>query len=322
MNMINDNKTTFATIAYKGDLRMLLLQMLSIDRLFDINQIKEHLIILNMKEEERNGNYTDLMYQILKTSLSKLYFLKVKIILSSELLTLVELERSEGQRSQQILKLRASKIVDTETYILLDAKNIFLRPTSLSDFIDGNGKFFTKISKVQPQWEDYVEQSFDILGVAIDDCIKNNVMPTITPYVMITNATKELVSELEKIGSGNINVCFEKKHGKITEFFLYFAYLIKTNQIDCYQNVQFPCLTFFASYPSEYSLIQKFLDDIQDKKHIFMVGLHKKRLPQLSREHFNTLNHIFRERFLNPWEQLDWFLDWENQHSIERNMGK
>lgn len=117
-----DKQTSFVTITYENDLRMLLLQLLSIDRLFTIDDIKYYYIIVNSDNTDLANKINVVVEKILSNGL----FSKLKIINSKELLTKRDFEKSDGQRSQQLIKMLISQIVGTKHYIILDAKNFFL----------------------------------------------------------------------------------------------------------------------------------------------------------------------------------------------------
>ncbi|QIM61883.1 hypothetical protein A1D29_00310 [Pasteurellaceae bacterium Orientalotternb1] len=308
------NQTTLVTIAYELDFRMLILQAISIYRNFNHLDIHEYIII-------NNGNNTEnkILEKYFKRIFSDTFFEKIKVIHSKDILSNDEYSNCSGQRSQQILKLRASKFVNTTNYIILDAKNFFIRKSNIRLFV-GNEKYLTTFStNISEYWTPYINNSFLELNVETNnfDIYKDRKMPTITPYVMDTKSVRSLVSILETSYNGNIAKIFEKYHGKVTEFFLYFAYLKKTNQVDrLYENSKSICTTFFAQSPSEYSLIDKNMKDIAGNENIHLIGLHKSRLPQLSQEHLYLLQNVLSKSLLYPWEDLKWFLDWNNQHII------
>lgn len=306
-------KTTLVVIAYELDYRMLILQAISVYRNFDYAQISDYIII-------NNGNCAnnDMLQKYFERVFPYIFFKKMKFINSADILSYEEYEKSSGQRTQQILKLRVSSIIDTESYIILDAKNFFIRKSNLNLFIDvDDGKYFTTFSNnISEYWIPYISNSFLEFNLQIDinECYK---MPTITPYVMNTKLVKDLVSVLESNYDGNISRVFEKYHGKVTEFFLYFAYLLKVNQVDfLYKNSRPSCITFFAQYPSEYGVVDKYMKEIDENENIYLIGLHKNRLSQLSQEHFCLLENICYRSLLLSWERLDWFLDSKKQNII------
>lgn len=126
---------------------------------------------------------------------------------------------------------------------------------------------------------------------------------------------KELIIFLQQNYDENLSIVFERFHGKVTEFFLYFAFLHKLNIIDKYIDNPFSCRTFFAIYPSDYGQVDKMLRNL-DKDGIKILGLHRKRLNQLSVEHKDLLNNIVKEDLLYCYENIDWFIDAKNQSSI------
>lgn len=309
-------QTTFVTIAYELDFRMLVLQAISLYRKFEHSQIYEYIIINNGKETN-----TEVLKKYFKNILPIAFVSKIRFLSYKEILSEEEYRNSQGQRTQQILKLRISKFINTKSYILLDAKNFFVRKANLDLFLH-NEKYYTFFSnKVSEYWIPYIQNSLSIFAIdnSIFDLDKDKKMPTITPYVMDTESAKDLVIFLEKQYSRNIAKVFEKYHGKVTEFFIYFAYLIKTNKIDLlYKDSKQICITFFAQYPSEYGIVDKYIKEISENEEIYLIGLHKNRLAQLSKEHLEILKNVLYKHLLYPWEDLNWFLDYQNQDILNQ----
>jgi hypothetical protein len=85
---------------------------------------------------------------------------KTRFLPAPEVATLAPMR---AWRAQQVLKLEVARRVATEQYLLLDAKNHFVRPTTSADFWH-DGRIRTYI-KDRPQWREWVLDSFDALGV-------------------------------------------------------------------------------------------------------------------------------------------------------------
>ncbi|OOR83861.1 DUF6492 family protein [Moraxella canis] len=303
-------KTSFVTITYQNDLRMVLLQLISVDRLFDIKALEEYFIIINDKNthlEEELRNKTQLF-------LSEALFSKLRFISSHHLLSKRDFEKSDGQRSQQILKMIIASKIKTKTYILLDAKNFFIKKADLALFIDrDSGKYTTNFSQLGDNWRDYVKNSFK--AIECDEDIEDKIIPTITPYVIETNIMIQLLKYLQPRIGNDLSKLFESFHGKITEFFLYYAFLYKYNLLAKYKHKPIICRTLFAIYPSNYADVDKMIKNLKEDN-IYLLGLHRKRLAQLSVEHTEIINLLLNEILIFPWERLDWFIDPKNQSTI------
>lgn len=154
------NQTTFVTIVYELDLRMLILQVISAYRNFNHSQICEYIIVNNGRavEDEKLREY-------LSRFLSADFFKKVRLINSKNILTDIEYAESSGQRTQQILKLRISKFINTKSYVILDAKNFFVRKSDLSLFIS-NEKYLTILSSyISEYWQPYIKNSLSFFNI-------------------------------------------------------------------------------------------------------------------------------------------------------------
>lgn len=303
-----EKKWSFVTIAYEGDLRMLILQLISVDRLFDLAPISKYYIVLNTKDSKLKS----LLLFRLKYFLSKKLYSLIELILVSDLLSIEDVESSTGQRSQQLIKMMISNLVQTEQYIILDAKNFFTDYSDIGLFVDDKGNFLTYMTSLTENWAPYVEASFNALNVDLTDEIRKEIIPTITPYVIDTKLMRELIDELKSTFGNDLSLSFKNSHGKVTEFFLYLAYLHKSNSFSNYKKSKPICRTFFASWPSEYSEVDQLIKNFEKDK-IYMLGLHRQRLSQLSVEHIKLLEKYLDEKLLRPWEALSWFIDSEKQ---------
>mmetsp|Transcript_88762 Transcript_88762/g.247659 ORF Transcript_88762/g.247659 Transcript_88762/m.247659 type:complete len:861 (-) Transcript_88762:51-2633(-) len=182
-----------------------------------------------------------------------------------------------GWHSQQIVKLKAASVVDSDYYIVLDSKNTIIHPLEKDPFFTPCGQAI-----IQAEWSssaivephiDWYDRSARALGVksprdagAWDDAL---LWPaSITPMVMHKQSVLDMLSklgegsDLGRLCDGNlcglIGAYAGDGHGA-TEFTLYTLYvydMIESGQFECIHAVE-PVLGFEMTYSDKwYSELQ------------------------------------------------------------------
>jgi len=99
---------------------------------------------------------------------------------------------------------------------------------------------------------------------------------SVTPFIFKTEIVRKIISEIE----GDFITWFHEKN--VTEFFLYIAYLIKTQQLDLYYQTSDPYfLTFWKNS-----------ENFEDRK---ISEIHRKFLEYASEENMNKLLTIYSQ---------------------------
>jgi hypothetical protein len=289
--------TSLATVTFEGDLRLTVLQALSIDRLLDLDGVDEFVVVLNganniALEAELRRHITGRISEHLQG--------KLRVIATPDLPRGGD---GRGWYGQQTIKLALCDVVESEAYLMLDAKNHFIRPSSIDDFFH-EGKPITQLTPTTPNWTKYVRASLLALGVFTEDRL-SKMMPTVTPYLMLTDEVTNTVSRLEQRFDLPLDRAF-RKTGGATEFFLYYAHLVSTYDEIQYANRPSLTRTLFTQWPQDHG---KVLDMIADavEKNVPMFGLHRNRLPQLSRSQMDAIKEMWGRHLLKDWEDADWF---------------
>ena len=140
-------------------------------------------------------------------------------------------------------------------------------------------------------------------------------MPTITPYVLHTQSVVNLISELQDRYGGELKNVFKHQKNKVTEFFLYFAYLVKYSLLYIYENQPSKAVTLFTIWPQDFRTVSKLLESAKGDE-ILVLGIHRNRLPQLSVLHIELINYIFSKSLLKPWENLSWFFEYHEEKIV------
>lgn len=292
------SKLPIVSVFFEDDLTLQILQALSVDRLFDPESLSEYLLILNSDTPEKlkESFLNDSSRYLSRELRSKLRFAVWE--------DFFEPHEKVGRYNQQALKLAVSSVISQDDYLLLDAKNHFVRESSVVDFLI-EGRRLTALSPVSTYWKRFLEPSFELLG--IDPARANGrMMPSITPYVMNTRLTRDLVAMIEARARSPLPIALNESGGA-TEFLLYYAYLVQTENLDFYFNGRLPVNTLFTIWPQDEKLIAEKIEECR-RGDVPIFGLHRNRIPQLSVESRELLFSMWHEKLLAPWEDASWFL--------------
>lgn len=284
-----------ASIVFEGDYRLSILQAISIDRLYTIADLDEYTIILNGKD---NGALRKAFDSDLKPFVSAYFWSKTKFAEWGDLLGGA---RRVGYYDQQALKLSLGSYYDSELFLMLDAKNHFVRPSSPADFLV-NGVPFAPLQKSSDMWRPYVEKSFAAVDVEGGDV--DVMMPSVTPYLMYSDEVRAVAEHLvEKFGA-DLPTAMAQAGG--TEFLMYYAH-ISSRREQLYVDRALPVRTLFTSWPQDPTVVFKLIDEMSEKE-VPMFGLHRNRLPQLTEKQVQAITSLWRKYLLARWENPHWFL--------------
>lgn len=298
-------KIDIACVVFEGDLKLLILQIISISQNFEIDQLGNYLIILNsesnrLKEEiEKHLDIIDIKKQLKN---------KIKFIHRQELIKnkLQKEIADNGYALQQCLKLLISQVVQSKHYLLLDAKNHFIRKTSFDDYY--------QLDKIKTQFKSLpagrhlmlLKNSLAEIGAKLKDG-NEFCMPIITPYMMITEEVRNLVKFVENKHNKAFVECFVEDCKNCTEFFLYFSWLLKNGSFTHYCNAQSESVTLFTKYPESHELCKKLIANATTGN-IKVFGLHRKRISQLDGEEIKLLGELWGKSNLTNIFSKEYFL--------------
>ncbi|WP_028634966.1 DUF6492 family protein [Pseudomonas parafulva] len=273
------------TITFTGDSRLHELQALSIDKKFDHSAISKYRIVVNDKNESA---VRESIENFLNTNISLALRRKTEIVSSTKYLEI----GTDGWKDQQYLKLFSVADSSADWAIVLDAKNHFVKDTLVSDFFEGE-KAKTTFSHPSPLLEPLLLGSNEFFGV---DNYPGASMPTITPYTMKPELVRLMLSRIKSDarleGSGSLSTAPALK--KVSEFFLYFAFMQKIGCVgDYYQASGKLCETLYTTWPQDHDIVERFLNDLLSGKY-FVFGLHRKRLPQLTDTEKELISEIWK----------------------------
>ncbi|WP_156463129.1 DUF6492 family protein [Pseudomonas sp. Leaf129] len=273
------------TITFDGDLRLFELQALSIDQLLDHSQITKYRIIIN---DQNEMHIRETISSFIDRYISVALRRKIEILSSSKYLT----AGMDGWKDQQYLKLFSVADSVAKWVVVLDSKNHFVKHTTINDFFQSNKAktYFCDPPTSQLPW---LHKSLAFFHVSNFQLLT---MPTVTPYTMKPSLVRLMINAIRtdpRIHDKQ-NIFSSPSLEGVSEFFLYYAFLLKLGSIDDYYHAS-PrlCETLYTVWPQDRGIVKRYLSAVASGEyHVF--GLHRKRLPQLSADERQMISNIWK----------------------------
>ena len=99
-----------------------------------------------------------------------------------------------GWHRQQLMKLFVSKIVRTPYYLNIDSKNIFIKPTSISEFdVDGSGNIHGWAAETFNDWRPWI----DCVSTALNRAPPDTLWWPCTPFNLKTDTVHDMLATLD-----------------------------------------------------------------------------------------------------------------------------
>lgn len=197
--------------------------------------------------------------------------------------------------AQQALKLSIAKLCDKKHYLVLDAKNHFIRKLERDDLFGETGKPISHLQIHGGYLKTCLKESCDYFEVDVD--FDKAVLPTVTPYLMITSLVRDLLEEVKKREGAGIYelIC---KNDRLTEFLLYFSYLTyRGGMTNFYHFTAKPYATLFTKWPETESDIKRVLESTSNKN-VWMFSVHSNRFGQLKVNEIEFISSLWVKRGL------------------------
>jgi hypothetical protein len=129
----------------------------------------------------------------------------------------------DGWTTQQALKLLAARHVATDSYLVLDAKNHFLRPCAVDDFVAPDGRGILPMQDLSDS--ESFRYCLDYFGVAPETDAMRGALNT-TPFVLEAAVVDRMLAALfRKEGQGAAETFLAHQH-RLSEFLAYQAYVL------------------------------------------------------------------------------------------------
>jgi hypothetical protein len=216
-----------------------------------------------------------------------------------------------GWRSQQILKLMVARVVSSDRYMVLDAKNHLVFPLSFEIYENGD-----RIRAIRVNYEGLpkrrsVESSLRYFGIDDEDVVRS-FLPTVTPFVFPTRVVNSLITAIAQLERRPFPSVFNSLN--TTEFLLFGGFLCSLpGGIDKFYDTWGPdCPVIWPVRAAEgQAVVKKVTARVEDERLPFF-SVHRLAFPFLddrSKEAVATVwvrRHLFDSveralRFVDSW---------------------
>lgn len=138
---------------------------------------------------------------------------------------------TDGWTTQQALKVQAACVVAESHYMVLDAKNHFIAPTTTADFLNAAGQSLQTVSQLRGASARSFAFCLNYFGL---DAAAHALVAAlnVTPFIFETARARELVSFVEEKEDCALDEFLQSFSGhadRVTEFMLYQAFVILRN---------------------------------------------------------------------------------------------
>jgi Family of unknown function (DUF6492) len=199
---------TFITVAHRRDMPLLRLQARSLGRYLAPECVHEFLVV-----------GTDDGPLVERADYGRLGA-RVRLVAASEVASIPR--GTIGWVSQQILKLAVARLVTSESYIVLDAKNHLVFPLGEGFFEDGGKLRSSRRDYREHPMRVRFERAVGYFGLDAE-CLVDSFVPPTTPFVFPTGLVRALIDAVVERERRPFSECFDGLG--VTEFLLFGAYL-------------------------------------------------------------------------------------------------
>jgi Family of unknown function (DUF6492) len=268
-------KFDFVTVFHAEDAFQMVLQARSFARFVPEHLVGQILIIFN--DVEHDG-WRDAIEQSVLPAYGNLDHL-VTLRPASDLSPAVD---PRGWHGQQVLKLTSARDLLADHYVILDAKNHFIRHVTSDCFMDQTGKPLMGFEPVASSLQKYFTASLAAFALSPENHLAHAASP-VTPFVMPRHLVLEMMASIEAREGNEFSRYFLVNNGLLTEFFLYYGYIL--SRFDDPLIVHSPrvsgIITLFRRWPDTREKFRWAAARVQDPR-TFCFGLHRGRLSHMS----------------------------------------
>jgi hypothetical protein len=189
-----------------------------------------------------------------------------------------------GWYTQQLLKLKIARVVESPKYVVLDAKNHFIRQASVDDFISSDGRPYMKRSLYSGPLKDFFINSLRYFG--IDPSVGSQLsMPAITPFTFYTDVVRDMILTVEEQEDQSFENFFLAEGRDVSEFSLYYAFFLKKGlSVEALYSLERSiCVTLWKQWATSPEQQLEQLGGLRDDS-IVLFGLHRNCIRHLSEE--------------------------------------
>ncbi len=291
---------SFATIVYSKDLPLLLLQALSLARFADPTAIASiHVVMNDVNEAALRSRIAPILdaYGPLRS--------KVEVLAGDDVLlgpghaarrtirdkVLIEnrfripfarkggWRGNNGYRTQQALKLGVARVAKAENLVILDTKNVFLRPLSTTDFFTDAGQARVRFTDVnRDNHRAWLSQSVDALGGQYPETDDLQTTVFTTPFAVRRSLVLAVLDEINA-RYGSVQSLFSSRR-RPSEFMLLNAYCMKSPKgyAPWFENTPSPNIGLWPTFSP-----QKLTQSVERLRapEVLCLGLHNRAISKL-----------------------------------------
>lgn len=242
------------TVICRRDLSAAVLQARSIRLFFDSATLGRVLFICN----EPSGELTKAELGPIANENPNVQFISSEQFLPSGRRPLVSNARrtlhpfaTEGWFTQQIIKIAVGRVVESDAYLLLDAKNHFIKPASRATFMADDGRgvaTFGPLSRIRTSFQPVWRNCYSYFGLD-PEAFTGDVIRPQTPFVVHKNLACDLMDEVELREGAPFSEAMLARMPELFEFFLIQAFAVyRDGRLDrLYRNASPRFATIFHS---------------------------------------------------------------------------
>ncbi len=279
---MNGTRFDLVTVVFSADLRLLKLQARSIARFADPAMVGTLHVIVN------DPCFRAVRRIFLRDVLPEYGAFKARVKLWDYRTLWPRRARKVGWRTQQALKLLAARVVETENFLILDAKNHLVRPLAIGELMAADGRLRSHMYRIHPGFADHFLRACAYFGYGRKPDLKIG-LPTTTPYLMKRDIAQALMAEIE----ARENIAFPDyfmESSVFTEFYLYYGYIVARygDASVFYEQRPSPAATLFvglANKPDESAELFKRLDN----PNVYCMGVHREILQQANSQQIQLI---------------------------------
>ena len=279
---------TLVTIVFRDEVGFLRLQARSLAMYLHRKMFREIIVIAN----EPPAMPDDWHERVMRAYAD--FGCRVRILTVSDL---TDVPLRSGWFSQQVLKLLVAKLVKTEFYLLLDAKNHLTHPFK-PDHLEGDGKprMFTHSYRAHTLRR-YLYPTLEYFGLSKDHADRFNA--TITPFAIHSQTCRDLLRFVEQKEQQRFEDVFMKHRPQMTEFFMYGSYLRTQREIgDLYNLDGYNYPVVWKEWTADHTVHGHI--SRAEREHLSFFSVHRASVPLLTLAGRQAVAEFWTRRGLFP----------------------
>lgn len=274
--MPKNQKITIVVVCYERELAMLTLLARSVAVHASDALVSEIVVIDNSREQP------DFPHRISALVLPEFGPLqgRVRVVKAADLGVDVA-DAENGYTAQQALKLEVCRVVSTDYYLVLDAKNHLVNRLDEEQLFNDHGFPLAERARHSAYLATCQRASFQYWGTQYVP--EGETLPTVTPYLLVTEVVRRMLEELESRGK-TVHATIAENEQR-TEFLLYAGYIARDGSVDrVYGRRPRASATLYTRWPQDDATIERVITSAGTGA-TYAMGVHARRYPQLKESH-------------------------------------